>query len=549
MGAFCFMEEIAQRVSPLYGREEIVSRLRQRVEALKKGYRQNIGLVGPRGMGKTALLRYFLSAQDPELLPLYIPLTPTDFDGFVERWLGGLLQSFLTFQGMAFPEDFQMLVKTCRQFIPKTLDGMREAKKHAFQKKISLAFRELLGLTATLSQETGKKILLILDEFQNLESLELTDPFGLFGKEMMIQKDTLYLVTSSAPHKTHEIFHDRLSLLFGNFEVIEVGPLPLRGLRTWANEGYADLRIPDEDLRVLGHFLGNLPYYFQSFLESARALALQTPAFVWNRAFLFRAIEETLYSEPGPLNRYFESELKNLHVLARHPRPYEKVLLALAHGQSKLLPIAAYAGKKVPETKKLLQRLIGEGRVEKKGTFYCLKDALFRFWLRGVYQTRDRDLALGGERSRVYFRACLAEVIRKIEEEDRMDLSARVEALLREFRNDRVEMDQKKVVCPTFLEIAFRPTNGRFFPIFGRTSRGRWFCQVYREPVSESDVIHFTEELKHSRRKIQRKVMMTLGGIDLNAKLMAHEAGIQLWDLEDLNALLDLYGKQKLMVA
>ena len=543
------MEEIGQRIAPLYGREEILGRLRQRVEALKKGYRQNIGLVGPRGIGKTALLQHFLAVQDPELLPLYIPLAPTDFDGFVERWLGGLLQSFLTFKGMAFPEDFQLLVKTCRQFLPKTLDGMREAKKHAFQKKTSLAFRELLGLTATMSLESGKKILLILDEFQSLESLELADPFGLFGKEMMIQKDTLYLVTSSAPHKTHEIFHDRLSLLFGNFEVIEVGLLPLSGLRAWVNEAYADLGIPDEDLRVISHFLSNRPCYLQMFFENARTRALQMPSFVWSRDFLLRVIEETLYCEQGLLNRHFEFELQNLRVLARYPRSYEKILLAVAHGRSKLQPIAAYTGKKAPETKKLIQRLMGEGRLEKKGAFYCLEDPLFRFWLRGVYQTKDRALAPGGERSRAYFRARLTDEIRKIEEEDRMDLSARVEALLREFRNDTVEMEQKKVVCPTFLEIAFRPTNGRFFPILGRTSQGRWLCQVYRDPVSESDVLQFIEELKHSRRKVQRKVMMTLGGIDLNAKLMAQEARIQLWDLENLNALLDLYGKQKLMVS
>ena len=39
-----------------------------------------------------------------------------------------------------------------------------------------------------------------------------------------------------------------------------------------------------------------------------------------------------------------------------------------------------------------------------------------------------------------------------------------------------------------------------------------------------------------------------LGGIELNAKLMAQEAKIQLWDVENLNALFDLYGKLKLIL-
>lgn len=539
------------RVPSLYGREEVLSRISQRLEALKKGYRQNLCLAGPRRIGKSSILRCFLARlpKDSEVIPIFIPLAPTDFDGFVERWLGGLLQSFLTSKGVAFPEDFQLLVKISRQYLPKTLGRMREAKKHAFQKKTALAFRELLSLTADLSQETGKKILLMIDEFQCLESLELADPFGLFGKEMMIQKDTLYLVTNSAPHRTREIFHDRLSLLFGNFEVIKIEPLGMASLREWIHEIYPDLGIPETDLRILSHLLNNHPYYFELFLEGVRLARAEAGPLVWSRDCLFRILEDSLYSDWGFLNRHFESELANLLVLARYTKPYLKALAAISSGRSKLLQIAAYVGKKMPEAQKLLQRLMGEGILEKKGAFYCLPDPLFRFWIRNVYQVKDRELTPEGERGRVYFRTRLADEIRKIEEEDRMDLSARVEALFKDFRNDTVEISQRKVACPAFLEVAFRPTNGRFFPILGRTTKGRWFCQVYREPVNESDVINFTEELKHSRRKPYQKIMMTLGGIELNAKLMAQEAQIQLWDLENLNALFDLYGKQKLILS
>jgi len=543
--------EAGQESFSLFGREEILGRLHQRLEALKKGYRQNIGLIGPRFIGKTHLLAQFLekARKNPEILPIYIPLAPTDFDGFVERWVGGLLQSFLMAQGMALPEEFQSLVKTCRLYIPKTLEHMREAKKRAFQKKTGLAFRELLNLTAVLREETGKKILLVIDEFQSLESLELADPFSLFGKEMMIQKDTLYLVTSSAPHKAREIFHDQLSLLFGNFEVIEVGCLKMESLRSWVHEKYQGLSISNSDFRILSHLLNNHPYYFHLFFEHAHVRSLTKVSFAWSREFLLETIRETLYEDQGFLNHYFESELQNLLSLGRSYRAHVKILLAVANGRPKLNQIAAYAGKKIQETKKMLQRLAGEGAIEKRGSFFRLPDPLFRFWLRNVYQIKDRELAPTKERTRATFESRLVEEIRKIEEEDRLDLTARLEGLFREFRNDVVEVSQKKIKCPTFLEIASRPTNGRFFPIFSRTSQGRWFCQVFRDSVTEGDVAGFSEELKKSRRKVQRKIMVTLGGIELNAKLMAQEAKIQIWDLENLNALFDLYGKLKLIPA
>jgi len=536
--------------TPLIGREEILARLGQRLEALKKGYRQNVGLVGPRHIGKTFLLREFLARleKDSEIIPIYILLKENDFDGFLERWLGSLLQGLLASKGIPVPEEFQPLVRVSREFAPKTLERMREVKRHAFQKKAVLAFRELLGLTALLREETGKKILLVIDEFPLIGDLEIADPFGLFGKEMMIQKDTFFLVTSSAPHRTQEIFSDRLSLLFGNFEVIEVGSLCLEELRTWMDSHYAELGIPDSDLRLLSYLLDNHPYYFDLFLESARRSALEKRAASWDREFFVNAFTEALFSDRGLLNHHFESELQGLIRLGRLARLAVKTLVAIGQGRAKLFQIASYLGKKGTETQKVLQRLVGEGILAKKGSFYTLTDSLFRFWLRNVYQIKEREVLLERKHARLLFEERLRNEIRRVEEEDQRDLTGRLESLFREFRNDVVEVSQKKIKCPTFLELASRPTNGRYFPIQGRTSQGRWFCQVYRDLVTEGDVAGFVDELKRFRKGVQRKVMVALAGIELNAKLMAQEGKIHVWDLESLNALLDLYGKLKIIL-
>ena len=547
-GAF-FLETKERPETPsLFGREEILERIEQRLEALKKGYRQNLGLVGPCFIGKTSLARTILErhAHDPEILPLYVSLSESDFDGFVERWVGGILQSMLTWKGDPVPEEFQLLVKTSRDYIPKTMERMREAKKHAFQKKTALAFRELLALTDTLREETGKKILLVLDEFQALSSLELTNPFALFGREMMIQKDTLYLVTSSAPHRAREIFSNQLSLLFGNFELIHVGLLSFEDVRSWIEEKFADLGIPEEDLRLLGHLLDNRPYYFEIVLEAVR-LRSRGETTAWSRDRLIGILTELLFSERGAFHRHYESELRLLFRLARYPHAYLRCLSAVASGRFKLAQITAYIGKKMAETKKLLQRLIMEGVLEKRGSFFWVQDPLFRFWLRSVSPLREREFSPWPGASRPLFESRLRGEIRKIEEEDRADLTHRMESLFREFRNDVVEVSQRKIKCPAFFEITSRPTNGRYFPLLSRTSQGRWFCQVYREPVTESDVTGFSEELSRFRSRMQRKIMVALGGIELNAKLLAQESKIEVWDLENVNALLDLYGKQKLM--
>lgn len=539
--------EVRPEVFSLYGREVILARLTQRLDALKKGYRQNVALVGPRFIGKTAILRHFLNQihADSEIIAIYVDSNGVDFESFSERWLGGLLQGFLTSRGIAFPEQFQTLVRISRAYIPKTLEKMREAKKHAFQKKFVLAFRELLSLTGTLAEETGKKVLLTLDEFQGLGGLEIPDPLGLFGKEMMIQKNTFYLATSSEPHRSREIFGERLSLLFGNFEVIEVGALNYDSIRTWVMEASPQLGMGEEDLRWLSHFFDNHTHYFQMFLTELRRLSRDSETAT--RAFLQQVIKEALFEDRSLFNQHFEFQLQGLLRLARSTRPYIRILLAIAAGRSKSGSIAVYIGRKVPETQKLLQRLVGEGIIQRKGSFYQITDRLFRFWLRHVYEVKDRDLSPGKERARMIFENRLSEEIRRIETEDQADLTSRIESLFREFANEPVEINGKRTRFPHFLEITTRPTNGRYFPIQGQTRQENWFCQVFREYVTEGDVADFLHELKESRRKVQRKIVMALSGIDLNAKLMAQEARIQIWNLENLNALLDLYGKLKIL--
>jgi len=129
-----------------------------------------------------------------------------------------------------------------------------------------------------------------------------------------------------------------------------------------------------------------------------------------------------------------------------------------------------------------------------------------------------------------------------------VDITSRAENLFREFRNDVVELNQRKVRFPQFSEIVFRPTNGRVFPLFARNPDVRWICQIASQPVHEEDVSIFIDELKRFRKKVQRKIMITLAGINQNAKLMAQEAEIQLWDLRNFNTLLDLYDLPKMIM-
>ena len=57
-----------------------------------------------------------------------------------------------------------------------------------------------------------------------------------------------------------------------------------------------------------------------------------------------------------------------------------------------------------------------------------------------------------------------------------------------------------------------------------------------------ADIIKNSQEQKKSSR-INRNIVLAFSGVNENAYLMAKEAKFWTWNMEDLNVLMDLYGK------
>ena len=77
------------------------------------------------------------------------------------------------------------------------------------------AYHMILSLPEVFTQETGKSVVLIFDEFGHLENFNIPEVFAELGKRIMTQKNCLYIVASSSPQQTQTILSEKLSLLFG----------------------------------------------------------------------------------------------------------------------------------------------------------------------------------------------------------------------------------------------------------------------------------------------------------------------------------------------
>ncbi|GAG47446.1 unnamed protein product, partial [marine sediment metagenome] len=204
-----------------FGRESVMRTLEKRVNALKGGYRQNVALTGQMLAGKSSILYQFLyNLKDTSLIPLYIEVTEEPFASFADRFIATLLYSYLSSCSRQAQKDLPNLIKEAEGLIPHTIYAIKKVKAELLKKNYTNAYADLLNLTSVLKKESGKSCVVILDEFHNLEFFKIKKPYLHFGKIMMIQKDTMYIVSSSQKSTIKKILSEKLALLYGNFEII-----------------------------------------------------------------------------------------------------------------------------------------------------------------------------------------------------------------------------------------------------------------------------------------------------------------------------------------
>ena len=543
------METDPVAVQHFFGRGDILELLNKRFDAFEHGYRQNIGLVGEPWTGKSSILTQFLRTHPfKQTIPILVRLEETDsFQTFSQKWLASVLYGYERFLGLHPTGNLKVLIKQMNKRIPRTIKQMRAIRKLTDARQFDSSYREHLNLLSVFREETGKKILLVMDEYHRLIHLPLSDPFAQLGKEIMIQKDTMYVVASSEPERARDIFREKLSLLFANFEIVEVRHFTFEEAENWMSARLGGA-LQDRALRKITLRLTNgHPFYLDVLIKRFEILLALKGVSEVTPAVFIQALEEELFNDQGVLHQHFVMKIFSV-TKNRFSFTHGDVLLALALGKKKTAAVTKFLGKSTDEVKKIIQRLVRDRFVEKHGSLWDVTDSLFRFWLSEVYYRKRALFDLDATGTQAAFRRSVELLLQFFAREDAKDLARRIEELFKRFGNDVIELRSKKIKCPRFQEIVSKPTNGRMFPVVAKGQHSRWMCQVVRERAKEEDVRLFVEDLGRLRSKVHKKIIIALRGIELNAKLLAQESKIQLWDLRDLNAILDLYGHPKVIL-
>ncbi len=537
-----------------FNREIYPDILRKRISGLKEGYRQNIAIIGDEGVGKTSIVFKFLDKfRDNLIINVYLEILPQTLPEFTRRYIAALLYNFLADSNSSLKEDLNFLINRSQRYIPKTVEKIKHILGNAMKRKKNGVFWELLSLCELIHQETGKFCVVIFDEFHNLENLGFGNFYNEWSKILMTQKNTLYIIVSSMKYKAKEILAKNLSLLFGNFEVLAIGPFDIK-----ASEGYLAGRLQTISLNsgfrnFIVHFTGGYPAYLGlisdallkqgSPLENHRSLE---PSL--HPQFLVDILEGLLFDSSGILNQKFADYIKRIE--NDFSNDYSPILYLIAGGRNKLKDIAYILKMQKKDLALKIKRLLEINIITRNGDFIKINDRVFGFWLRFVHQEKLRSLSFDARAQKEQFRENIKAMIQEFLVNAQKPLLERVTELLRLFEDETMQIEKRKIRLNHFREIkplefhTSRLKNG----LIGRSQDCLWVMALKHGLLAEEDIADFAKECKRYRHKLQRKIIITLEGIDVNTRLKALEEKIWTWDINSLNQILDLYSRPWVVV-
>jgi hypothetical protein len=539
-----------------FDRRNYIEILQKRVISLKDGYRQNIAIIGEENVGKTSIVYKFLDKfYDPRIITVFLEVRAGSFQDFAKRFIGALLYNFLLNSGLDLREDLDFLVAKSAAYIPNTALKINAILSELSRRKKINSITELFSLPELIHQETGKFTVLFLDEFHNLENIGIKNLYREWSKLLILQKNTLYAITSSMMFKTRVILSKQLSLLFGNFEIINVEPFDMH-----TSGHYLDHRLPglkmDPGLKdFIINFTGGYPLYLElitdalssrpeghACLPARQGLAENTCI---NLADIF---EDLLFNTSGILNQRFSNYIKRF-LDSPDSNDYISILYLVASGRNRIKDIAHILRKQKKELHSRINYLLELDAIARSGDFLKVSDRLFAYWLRFVYQEKMRSLSYDAKSQKEKFRDSIQGLIQDFLKQSQKTLSNRVFELLQLFEDDLMQVERKKIRLNHFREVKPLEFNYRSLKegLLGRSSDSLWIMAIKPDALTEQDITEFSKECKKYHHKSQRKIIVTLREVDPNARLRALEEKVWTWDLSSLNQLLDLFSKPRVI--
>lgn len=533
-----------------FAHKEILDLLNKRVSNFKNRYRQNIAIIGKEGTGKTSLLLQFLNnfPFEKTIIPVYFEFKKENsFDYFATQFIKKLLFYFLKTKWQNQQEsnlELDFLIQQSKKYIPRTIANILQIKNYLKDKKSDLAYSSILKLPYLLTQESGIKLIIFFDEFHCLGYFKIGFPFSILAKEVVIQRDVLYVLTSSVVKLAQKIISQNLSLLLGSFEIVKIEPFDFKTAKEFLRQKNRWISISPACRNFLIAFTNGHPSYLAIISKSIKLAAQEKRVSHISFPLLQKCLYKELFSKDGQLNQFL---LKKINSVKNHYFDnFIHILFSLSNGNKKITEISKKAGGKRKDTSKFLFHLVKKDIIYKNGSFYGFEDSLLKFWLKNSYRLKREDLSFDLGHAKKEFLNEIEKLFLNFISENKRDISERMKDLLKCWQNEILLINNKKYKLPHFTSVKVQSLE----TLIAQGKSKYWVGEIKKRKISQKIIEQFIEKCKkdNCKHKITRRFLIALKEIEIDAKILAKEEKIWILELKDINFLLDFYGKPKIAI-
>ena len=130
-----------------FDRKSVLELLKRRVIDLKEGYRQNIAFLGDKYIGKSSILRKFVSDLDDDgTIEIYLDLDNKDFNYFFSKFAGSILYNFSRSKKLVLHDDINLLMESTKKLIPQTVEEIKKIQTNIAKGRLAESYRDLISL-------------------------------------------------------------------------------------------------------------------------------------------------------------------------------------------------------------------------------------------------------------------------------------------------------------------------------------------------------------------------------------------------------------------
>jgi Holliday junction resolvase/AAA+ ATPase superfamily predicted ATPase len=418
-----------------FNRQVEFEKLDALVRDARAGVRRWLAVLGHRKIGKTSLLAEFLRRHPDELL-CYVDAwecraSPVQF--FVQ-FLRSLIATVIRHRkaeaevgpmpalGGAFPASF---VQAVARLGLRSLDDAVQLHEELSSGEVSVGgIRAVLGVPAALAAEIGEPLIVLCDEFQELEKFaylkrfkgEFQDVFGLVRTVWQAQQGVSYVVAGSRLQVMRQILLDETSPFFLHFEILNLGAFERKDTLKMLQElvGLEQQAAMSGTVERILDLLGDHPFYVRAVVQDVYAAMGRASGKATSLDEAFKeAFEAALFSPNGRLGLFMEQRYR---VVTGESSMLESVLRGFA-SPARITDVAERLHVRTGAVSTAVSALLTEDILEKRPDgLYQFTDPTFALWLQGQtdFQKATPPLLVGTDAEQAVARRLAADGFRSV---------------------------------------------------------------------------------------------------------------------------------------